>query len=41
MLAQAAEAQALGTTSAALEREAENGVTTVDNSYFEEEGAAG
>ncbi len=41
MLAQAAEATALGTTSAAIEREAENGVTTVDNSYFEEEGAAG
>ena len=41
MLAQAAEATALGTTTATLEREAENGVTTVDNSYFEEEGAAG
>ena len=41
MLAQAAEATALGTTTAAIERDAECGVTTVDNSYFEEEGAAG
>ena len=39
--AKAAEATALGTTTAAIEREAESGVTTVDNSYFEEEGAAG
>ena len=42
MLAQAAEATALGTTSATLAANRdEDGVTTVDNSYFEEEGAAG